>query len=76
MRRARGASLQVPAQKDWEMVQAETLLSVYDRGWDLQLPEGYCFPLTICPWFYTSTHLMYKLWRFSYPLSYFEHNFH
>lgn len=41
MRRVKRAPLQVPAQKEWEMIQAETLLSIYNRGWGLQLPEGY-----------------------------------
>lgn len=47
MRRAKGA----PAQKEWEMVQAETPLSVYNRGWCLQLPQGLYVPVTICPCF-------------------------
>lgn len=50
---AKGAPLQVPGQKEWEMVQAWTL-SAYNRGWGLQLPEGSdCFSVTICLSFIT-----------------------
>jgi len=61
-KRAKGASLQVPGQKEWEIVQAGLcyLPTVEDGAYDFQKETD--FFSTYTPMFYNSTHITYKLW--------------